>query len=185
MGEVVPTASRDWSLNKEKESGRLFWWNCKYSISIWDSNLNLGQPRHELTDLLVWQAFLHFQVASVYKLCFVCHQPEGNEDMKVCCFCGLTVHCDCSREATAEQVAWKPANFGFEAYLRACFNCEDVHIPVKIRANRRQAMHTVWLLEPCLLKKNIPNTFSGIFCASRRRQSSPIPVARMRHLWHP
>ncbi|EKF32940.1 hypothetical protein MOQ_003197 [Trypanosoma cruzi marinkellei] len=136
MGEVVPTASRDWSLNKDKESGRLFWWNCKYSISIWDSNLNLGQPRHELTDLLVWQAFLHFQIASVYKLCFVCHQPEGNEDMKVCCFCGLTVHCDCSREATAEQVAWKPANFGFEAYLRACFNCEDVHVPVKIRANR-------------------------------------------------
>ncbi|KEG10414.1 hypothetical protein DQ04_03741070 [Trypanosoma grayi] len=129
MPDVVPTACCEWSLNEDEESKRYFWWNNTYSISIWNSTLKLDPPYQQLTDTDVWRAFIQFQVESVYKLCPICRQPEGNKDMKVCYCCGSTVHCGCSNEATDAQIASKPANRGFESHLCACFSCEDVPIP--------------------------------------------------------
>ncbi|RNF10325.1 hypothetical protein TraAM80_01684 [Trypanosoma rangeli] len=157
MVEVIPTACKDWSLNKDEASGRLFWWNDSYSISIWDNNLTLGQPQQELTDLLVWRAFLEFQLSSVYKVCFVCHQPEGNDDLMLCCFCGITVHDECSTKPTAEQIAWKPANHGFEPYLRVCFKCENTSAPTKIRAKVEPSNSRRVAIRALSIEKEYPN----------------------------
>ncbi|KAH9599228.1 SET domain [Trypanosoma melophagium] len=145
MVEVVPTACVDWSLNKDKNTGKFFWWHGTYSISIWDENLKVDVPHEEATDFHVWQAFIRFQIQSVFKVCSICHHPEGNEDMMLCCYCGQTVHLGCSKGATESQMAWKPANSGFEDYMRACFFCEDERIPERtppkrIRCNARRGV---------------------------------------------
>ncbi|EPY35139.1 hypothetical protein AGDE_07568 [Angomonas deanei] len=44
--------------------------------------------------------------------------------MKICCYCGSTVHVSCSKVATKDQIIYKPANAGFENFLRVCYKCE-------------------------------------------------------------
>lgn len=122
--EVVPTACGDWSLNSDSETRKMFWWNKTYSISIWNANLNLHPPYSQINDTDVWRAFLSYQQHAVYKVCSYCKQPEGNDDLMICCYCASSVHNECSVPATPEQIKWKPANNGFEHLLRACPDCE-------------------------------------------------------------
>ena len=126
---VIPTGGVDWSLNQDKGSGNQFWWNKTYSISIWKSSMKSLDKTSlpKITDDMVWKAFLQYQAGAVYRLCAICDGPEGNEDMKICCYCGHTVHVKtCSNVAEAEQIAWKPSNHGFEKHLCVCFACDDV-----------------------------------------------------------
>jgi len=76
-------------------------------------------------DAAVWAAFITYQLSAVYKVCSFCKQPEGNVDLSVCCYCGATVHSECSIEATSDQMRWKAANKGFERHLRVCPECDD------------------------------------------------------------
>ena len=126
--KVLPTKCSDWSLNKDSEGQKLFWWNKVYSISIWTNNMpSLKEPLEEATDTDVWKAFIEYQLAAVYRMCPICALPEGNDDLLICCYCGQTVHRECSVPATVEQCAWKPANAAFNIKLMcACDDCEDV-----------------------------------------------------------
>jgi len=142
--ELLPSKGTDWSLNKDAGSGKKFWWHKSYSISVWAGSLPLKVPEAEATDHDVWRAFIRFRIDTVYKVCGVCNGPEQDEDLKVCCYCGHNVHkTGCSVPATPEQIAWKPANAGFEAHLAACVQCEDIkfdppkeHKPEEERARR-------------------------------------------------
>ena len=126
---VVPSGGDVWSLNQDKKTSNKFWWNSTYSISIWHNSLKelSGIELMEIDDTAVWAAYLHFQVATVYKICAICRAPEQNDDFKICCYCGATVHVgSCSGPASAGQMAWKDANKGFEAALVVCNACDDV-----------------------------------------------------------
>lgn len=136
--EIVPTACTDWSLNNDNDTKKMFWWNKTYSISIWNNNIRLQPPYSQLTDTDVWREFIRYQLGAVYTMCLVCSQPEGNDDLFVCCYCGGTVHKECSVEASKEQMAWKKANCGFEEHLRACFECEDVADKMPARPHRKE-----------------------------------------------
>lgn len=124
--EVIPTQCEEWSLNKDHESEKTFWWNKTYSISIWQRNVVVAEPLSNAKDVDVWRQFIKFQLSSVYKMCCVCNAPEQKEDMFLCCYCGAPVHVECSIAAKGEQLAWKPANEGFEDHMRVCFHCEDI-----------------------------------------------------------
>ncbi|XQJ26862.1 SET domain containing protein, putative [Leishmania guyanensis] len=124
--ELVPTACKDWSLNVDVESARRFWWNNTYSITLWEETLNIDKLAETITDDDVWSKFIDLQLRCVFKICSICHSPEGNEDMKVCCYCGNTVHENCSEPATPEQIMWKPANLVYAEHMRACFQCQAV-----------------------------------------------------------
>ena len=125
--EVLPSKGTDWSLNKDAGSDKKFWWHKTYSISVWAGSLPLKVAEAEATDDDVWKAFIEFRIETVYKICGVCNGPEQDQDLKVCCYCGHNVHQKgCSVPATAEQMAWKKANAGFEKHLVACVQCEDI-----------------------------------------------------------
>ncbi|KAG8344304.1 SET domain [Trypanosoma vivax] len=126
MVEEIATPCTEWSLNKDKETSKLFWWNSIYTISVWDSTLGIKKAHSKLSDTDVWRAFMQFQLDSVFKLCPVCRRPEGCEDMKICCYCGQTVHCVCSSEATSKQLECKEANKYFLPHLRVCHTCLEV-----------------------------------------------------------
>lgn len=136
--EVVPTACTDWSLNDDQESSKQFWWNKTYSISIWNVNLKFEAPFSQINDHDVWTRFIEYQRNAVYKVCSVCKHPEGNDDLHVCCYCGSTIHKECSEAATPEQIRWKTANSGFEPYLRACVDCNDSSAKVTSRPYTRE-----------------------------------------------
>lgn len=143
----IPTQGEDWSLNEEGDGtehpGRRFWWNKTYSISVWENHLaslphsgsdnknEEGRKKakalvKKLTDFDVWRAYIKFQVGLVYKLCSICNGPETAQDLKICCYCGNSVcQVSCSGPAAADQIAWKPANKGFERYLCVCLACDD------------------------------------------------------------
>lgn len=123
---VVPTACQDWSLNIASESNRRFWWNNTYSITVWEETLKVDKPTESISDSDVWAKFIEMQIFCAFKICSVCHCPEGNDDMKICCYCGNTVHDKCSEPATHEQIIWKPANLNYKEYMRACFHCQAV-----------------------------------------------------------
>nr|CCD13502.1 unnamed protein product [Trypanosoma congolense IL3000] len=128
MSELVPTRCVDWSLNTDTASGKTFLWHNQYSISIWSDTLGFIRPYDDLDDTAVWKAFMWFGVNTVFKLCVVCRQPDGVEDMMICCYCGRTVHCECSMEATEDQIACKEANCEFVSYLRVCNSCGGVGV---------------------------------------------------------
>lgn len=145
---IVPTKCDDWSLNVDADSGKRFWWNNTYSISVWETTLNIGEPVADIDDDAAWKAFVQFQINYCFKVCGVCKLPEQNEDMFVCCYCGGAVHKECSTEASQEQIAYKPANKIFAKYLRACFQCEAIDKPVRLvdektrpKDNVRRAAH--------------------------------------------
>jgi hypothetical protein len=126
--EIIPTGCSDWSLNVEADSKKEFWWNKPYGISVWRRNVTVNDAcLSEVTDDDVWTAFLTYQKDAVYKLCTICDGPEANADMKICCYCGLSVHAaTCSKEAEDEQMRWKACNSGFEEHLAVCRRCDDV-----------------------------------------------------------
>lgn len=129
----IPTKCEDWSLNEETEEesenkGKRFWWNKTYSLSVWEAQVKLDLSKKSIamqTDFDVWRGFIRFQIDTVYKLCAICNGPEDCTDMRVCCYCGHTVHMECSGPADKEQIAWKPANRGFEKHLAVCLACDD------------------------------------------------------------
>ncbi|KPI84774.1 hypothetical protein ABL78_6157 [Leptomonas seymouri] len=123
---VVPTACEDWSLNIDNASMRRFWWNSTYSITVWEETMKVEKQTETISDDDVWAKFIEVQIQCPFKICSVCHHPEENDDMKVCCYCGSTVHDNCSEPATHEQLIWKPANLNFENHLRACFHCQAI-----------------------------------------------------------
>lgn len=123
---VVPTSCEDWSLNIDSDSSKRFWWNNTYSITVWEESLKIEKQTETITDTDVWVKFIEIQLRCAFKICSVCHHPEANEDMKICCYCGNTVHSTCSEPATHEQLLWKPANLAFEEHMRACFHCQAV-----------------------------------------------------------
>lgn len=133
--EVVPTKCEDWSLNMDDASGMRYWWNATYSLSVWENTLDAGDAVADLTDTAVWAKYIAFQEASVYKLCPICREPEGNVDMKICCYCSATVHVECSQEAAPAQIIWKAANNGLEKILRVCLECQDVEYPKKVTSS--------------------------------------------------
>lgn len=130
---VIPTRCSDWSLTCDKASSKRFWWNTPYSISVWEDSLDLSSKSAvgELTDDKVWNAYLRFQLKSVYKQCGVCHGPETSVDMGLCCYCGSPVHwTTCAIAATADQIAWKAGNKGIpKEKLLVCRNCDDLADP--------------------------------------------------------
>ncbi|AAZ10371.1 SET domain containing protein, putative [Trypanosoma equiperdum] len=139
MSEVVPTRCVDWSLNTDSESGKLFLWHNIYNISVWSNTLGLSEPYDGLDDTSVWEAFLQFQISTVYKLCGVCRKPEGNEDLKVCCYCGQAVHKLCSTKAASDQIEWKDANKKFVSHMRVCGSCDGVEVPAAFTPPVREA----------------------------------------------
>ncbi|AYU78677.1 SET domain containing protein [Leishmania donovani] len=123
---LVPTACENWSLNIDDESTRRFWWNNTYSITLWEETLNIEKQTETITDGDVWSKFIDLQLRCAFKICSICHSPEGNDDMKICCYCGNTVHENCSEPAAPEQIMWKPANLAYVEHMRACFQCQAV-----------------------------------------------------------
>ncbi|KPA78403.1 hypothetical protein ABB37_06512 [Leptomonas pyrrhocoris] len=123
---VVPTACEDWSLNIDNDSMRRFWWNNTYSITVWEETLNIDKQTETISDCDVWTKFIEVQIHCAFKICSVCHCPEESDDMKICCYCGSTVHDNCSEPATYEQIIWKSANLNFKEHMRACFHCQAV-----------------------------------------------------------
>lgn len=126
---VVPTACEDWSLNIDNDSTRRFWWNNTYSLTVWEDTLKIDKQTETISDTDVWSKFIEMQICCAFKICSVCHCPEENDDMKICCYCGSTVHVKCSEPATHEQIIWKAANLGFPDQMRACFHCQAVECP--------------------------------------------------------
>eukprot|EP00796_Vickermania_ingenoplastis_P010122 gene10123-7087_t len=114
-----------WTLNLDAETGDNFWWNDTYSLSVWEKCLRFADKTN-LSETDVWRAYLTFQLANVFKVCVTCHEPEGAEDLRICCYCGNCVHLNCSVEALQENIDFKPANKGFEKLMRICFSCEGV-----------------------------------------------------------
>lgn len=123
---VIPTACEDWSLNIDDESTKRFWWNNTYSITLWEDTLGIDKQTETITDGDVWSKFIGLQLECAFKICSICHAPEGNDDMKVCCYCGNTVHESCSEHATPEQIMWKLANLPYKEHMRACLQCQAV-----------------------------------------------------------
>ncbi|KAK7196757.1 SET domain containing protein [Novymonas esmeraldas] len=131
---LVPTACEDWSLNIDDDSEKRFWWNNTYSITLWEETLSIDKQTETITDGDVWSKFIDLQLQCAFKICSICHAPEGNEDMKVCCYCGNTVHVRCSEPATPEQIMWKPSNLPYQEHMRACFQCQAVEYKVAAAA---------------------------------------------------
>ena len=186
---VVPTSCTDWSLNDDKGSKKRFWWNATYSISIWDHHLpglTKGVSLQQLNDTDVWRAYLSYQRAAVYRQCTICGAPEGNEDLWLCTYCGGTVHVECSDESTEEMNIWKPANKGFEPYLRCCHACNDVKdAPVRkqvkeedgVRRAVRRAL-TIRNEYPPQLTKDLEELEAK--CSSSTPQEQPMLLASLR-----
>lgn len=115
-----------WTLNLDADSGDNFWWNDTYSISVWEKCLKIDRNSPNISETDVWRAYIEFQLRNVFKVCGICHEPEGSADLKICCYCGHCVHEHCSVKALPENIEYKPANQGFEDHMRICFSCEGV-----------------------------------------------------------
>lgn len=129
--EVVLTACTDWSLNVDPSSSRRFWWNNVYSITVWEDTLNIEAQTSTITDADVWSKYIETQIGCIFKVCSICKEPEGNEDLKICCYCSNPVHERCSEPASHLQIMWKPSNLPFSAHMRACFDCQAVDYETK------------------------------------------------------
>lgn len=114
-----------WTLNVDADSGDNFWWNDSYSLSVWEKCLKLDK-NSILSETDVWRAYIEFQLGNVFKVCTICHIPEEEEDLKICCYCANCIHPACSVEALQENIDYKPGNKGFESHLRICFSCESI-----------------------------------------------------------
>lgn len=121
----VISSCGSWSLNLDEKSGNNFWYNTTYEISVWEKHLNVDTDQVGLSDDAVWRSYIVFQLNNVFKVCSICHQPEIDEDLKICCYCSGCVHENCSEEALPENIIYKPGNAGFESFMRICFACAD------------------------------------------------------------
>lgn len=186
---VVQTACEEWSLNVDVDAKRRFWWNSQYSLSVWEETLKTSDDVTSLTDTDVWEKYIEFQLAHVYKLCPLCREPEGNEDMKICCYCGATVHRECSVAAALEQTLWKPANRRFQPFLCVCRECQDLEYEKKETScgrhdsdNARRAAKRMLSLEQ-ELPKPVFDRLKAIFeQADKENGGSPALMSEVRRI---
>lgn len=136
-GDSTIFSCGSWGLYRDKESGDNYWSHDIYSISLWECCLVVDRKSPTLTENDIWKAYIAFQLKNIFKVCSICHEPEGIPELKICCYCGSTCHEECSVQAEKAQIEEKPANLFFEKNMCKCFSCEGI----KVKPHKNIAPH--------------------------------------------